>query len=151
MSLIPLDQYRKIMKVLPILCVDLIVQNTRGEYLLIKRANEPKKGRWWVIGGRVLKGETLEAAAARKLKQETGLKAKDMRPVGYFELVKGVNPFGSSVFYHSVSVVFSVTTDKLQTVHLDSQSLGFKFAKTLPVDFYVKKFEDNAKKGKRRA
>lgn len=43
MSLIPADEYARIIEVLPILCVDVIVQNSKGEYLLVKRANEPLK------------------------------------------------------------------------------------------------------------
>ena len=60
MSLIALDKYTKIIEDLPIYCVDIIIKNDQEEYLLIKRNNEPKKGEWWVIGGRVLKGETTK-------------------------------------------------------------------------------------------
>jgi len=58
MNFIKTETYNQIIEVLPILCVDVIIQNKDGEYLLIKRANEPKVGCWWVIGGRVHKGET---------------------------------------------------------------------------------------------
>ena len=71
MSLIPLNKYSKILEDLPIYCVDIIIKNDKEEYLLIKRNNEPKKGEWWVVGGRVLKGETAKEAAIRKVKQET--------------------------------------------------------------------------------
>ena len=71
--MIPKDKYAEIMKALPILCVDIIIKNTSNEYLLIKRAYEPLKGVWWVAGGRVLKGETLEQAAKRKVKEEIGI------------------------------------------------------------------------------
>lgn len=142
MSQIPFDKYAKILKVLPILCVDIIIRNSRGEYLLVKRVNEPKKDKWWVIGGRVLKGESLEDAVVRKVREETSLWVKNIRPIGYFELVNGVNPFGLSFGYHTVSVVFAVTIDDYQIVKLDNQSTGFKFAKELPVDFHIKLFED---------
>lgn len=143
MNLIPVEEYREILEVLPILCVDIIAQNSRGEYLLIKRANEPKKDVWWVIGGRVLKGETLEQAAKRKVKEETNLDITDLRPVGYFELVHGENPLGLSFEYHTVSVVFSGVIDETQPIRLDKQSLGHKFSKDLPVDFYVKDFKSS--------
>lgn len=141
MNLIPLEQYREILKVLPILCVDIMAQNSKGEYLLIKRANEPKKDVWWVIGGRVLKGETLLQAAMRKVREETGLKPSHMRLVGCFELVDGVNPFGLPFEYHTVSAVFSAVIDETQPVHLDKQSLEYKFSKELPSDFYVQDFQ----------
>jgi len=49
--------YKKILEYLPILCVDVIIKDLNGSILLIKRNNEPLKGEWWVIGGRVLHGE----------------------------------------------------------------------------------------------
>ncbi|MBU1086390.1 MAG: NUDIX domain-containing protein [Candidatus Omnitrophica bacterium] len=140
MKMIPIGKYKDILDILPILCVDIIARNPKGEYLLIKRANEPKKGRWWVIGGRVLKGETLAQAVIRKAKQETGIKIKKMRPVGYFELVKGVNPLGRESKYHTISVVFAIDINDKQPIILDNQSTEYKYAKKLPSDFPVISF-----------
>jgi len=140
MSLIPKKQYIKILKNLPVLCVDIAVQNNKGEYLLIKRANQPKKGHWWVIGGRLLKGESLEQAVARKVKEETGQRVKDIRPIGYYELINGRNPFGLNFKYHTVSVVFTAVIEGLDPVKLDNQSSKFKFSRKLPGDFKVRSF-----------
>jgi 8-oxo-dGTP diphosphatase len=41
--------------------------------VLIKRRYEPLAGRWSLPGGTVEVGETLEAAAAREIEEETGL------------------------------------------------------------------------------
>lgn len=41
--------------------------------LLIRRGNEPLKGEWSVPGGAVECGETLDAAVAREVVEETGL------------------------------------------------------------------------------
>jgi len=140
MSLIPKKQYIKILENLLILCVDIIVRDKKGNYLLVKRVNEPKKGRWWVIGGRVLKGESLEKAAVRKVREETGKCIRDIRPIGYFELIDGVNPFGLSFKYHTVSVVFTAVIDGLDPVKLDNQSSEFKFSRKLPKDFKIRYF-----------
>ena len=138
--MIPTEQYHRIIEVLPILCVDVIVTNTRGEYLLIRRANEPLKGEWWVIGGRVLKGETLEQAAARKVLEETSLNVQAVHPVGYYEALSQENPFGLDPRLHAVSVVFSTVVDDRQQIRLDDQSMDWKYARELPADFHVKSF-----------
>src|SRR5262245_7550830 len=44
-----------------------------GQALIVKRAHEPRKGEWSLPGGRVELGESLEEAARREIKEETGL------------------------------------------------------------------------------
>ena len=140
MIFIPREQYAKIIDVLPILCVDIMVQNSKDEYLLVKRANEPLKGQWWVIGGRVLKGETLEEAAIRKVKEEVGLDISSVKPIGYYEEISHTNHFNSLTPLHSMSVVFSTTVDGAQKVKLDNQSSDWKYSQELPKGLGIKPF-----------
>jgi len=128
-------------RVLPVLCVDMILKNDDGEYLLLERKNDPGKGSWWPAGGRVLRGETLEEAAIRKTREETGLTARNLRPVGYFELFSERGPFGASPMYHTVSIVFSASVDGREKVTLDGQSADWKYAGELPADFRVIPFQ----------
>lgn len=140
--IIPIEHYKKIVEVLPILCVDIIIKNQNGEYLLIKRANEPLKGQWWVIGGRVLKGENLEQAAKRKVKEEVGLEIDNVKSVGYYEDVSETNPFGLTTPLHSISIVFSTIIENEKIVTLDYQSSDWKYSKELPIDFFIKPFHN---------
>ena len=141
--IIPLEHYKEIVEVLPILCVDVIIKNHNGEYLLIKRANEPLKGQWWVIGGRVLKGESLEQAAKRKVKEEVGLEIDNVQSIGYYEDSLETNPFGSAIPLHSISIVFSTIIEDEKRVTLDYQSSDWKYSKELPTDFFIKPFHKN--------
>lgn len=47
----------------------VIIRN--GEIALIKRGNEPSKGKWTIPGGLVELGEILETAVIRETKEET--------------------------------------------------------------------------------
>ena len=49
------------------------MRDARGRLLLVLRANEPSRGRWSLPGGRIEPGETARAAAAREVREETGL------------------------------------------------------------------------------
>jgi len=138
--MIPEVKYVQIIEVLPILCVDIVVRNWRGEYLLIKRANEPLKGHWWVIGGRVFKGETLEQAAVRKVREETGVSVSKVRPIGYYEDAFEANPFGLSTPMHSVSVVFSAVLNPDCVIKLDEQSSNWMYSRELPQRFKIREF-----------
>lgn len=133
--MIPPEQYARMIEHLPILCVDIVIRNSGGEILLIKRENEPLKGEWWVVGGRVHKGETLEQAAIRKAKEEVGLQVNNLQFIGYYEDAFETNPFGLATPLHSVSVVFTAVVNDGKTIRLDDQSSEWKFSKKLPERF----------------
>ena len=52
---LPHEEYKKVLSAIPIVCVDCLVVNENEEYLLVKRANPPLKGEYWVPGGRLYK------------------------------------------------------------------------------------------------
>jgi ADP-ribose pyrophosphatase YjhB (NUDIX family) len=59
-------------------CNGLIIENSQGEILLIKRKYDPDKGKWDVPGGFVDQQENLEQSAIREAKEELNAEIKDI-------------------------------------------------------------------------
>ena len=64
----------------PFVGVGAVVLDPAGRVLLARRGHEPLIGEWSLPGGGVELGETLEAAVAREVLEETGL-AVEVGPV----------------------------------------------------------------------
>ena len=56
----------------PVVGIGAVIIN-QGKIALIKRGNEPSKGKWTIPGGLVELGENLQAAVIRETKEETCL------------------------------------------------------------------------------
>lgn len=87
----------------PALTVDCVVFDTADRLLLIRRAKEPFTDRYALPGGFVDVGETVEAAALRELKEETGVEGRIKRLIGVYS-----DP-GRDPRAHNVSVAFLIT------------------------------------------
>ena len=142
-GLLPFEFYVDIHRSVPLCCVDLVVLY-RGKLLFVKRANEPAKGEWWLIGGRVLRGETLVAAARRLLRSEAGLDIERVEKLGCDETFFDTDPFGHGAGTHTINVVLKVTATG-DAVKLDPTSEAFSLVSTaqlasLNLTSYVAKF-----------
>ena len=87
----------------PSVTVDVVLFTIReGELalLMIRRKNPPFKGHWALPGGFVDENESLEHAAARELREETGVRQTALAQLGAFG-DPGRDPRG-----HTVSVAF---------------------------------------------
>jgi 8-oxo-dGTP diphosphatase len=76
------------------------------EVLLIKRGTPPRLGQWSVPGGRLEWGETLQDAALRELKEETGV---DAELLGLIDVIDGVFPArpGGEITRHYVMIDYA--------------------------------------------
>jgi 8-oxo-dGTP diphosphatase len=88
--------------VTPLLAADCVVFDASGRLLLIQRGHEPFKGQYALPGGFVEVGETVEAAALRELKEETGVEGRILKLVGVYSDPQR-DPRG-----HTVGVAFLV-------------------------------------------
>lgn len=88
----PVQVYRN-----PFPTVDTVVFR-RGRVLLIRRRNPPEG--WALPGGFVDYGESAEAAAARELREETGLEVVTLRLVGVYSAP------GRDPRFHTLTVVY---------------------------------------------
>lgn len=86
----------------PLLTADCVVFDREGRLLLIKRGHPPFKGKYALPGGFVDIGETVEAAALRELREETGIGGKIIRLIGVYSAPKR-DPRA-----HSVSTAFLI-------------------------------------------
>jgi len=82
---LPLKEFKRLLKITPMAAVDVAIVNGKGEFLLEKRACPPRKGKWHLPGGFVGYSERLVDTAKRKALEETGLKIKVKKYVGYYD------------------------------------------------------------------
>ena len=87
-----------VIRLAPLIAIDFVIRNARGEVLLGLRNNEPAKDWYFVPGGMVLKNERLAEAFTRLLKTETNYmrRIEDAQLLGAFEHFYKNNRFGNS-------------------------------------------------------
>ncbi len=135
MEIIPSKLYKKIVELVPILCVDIIL-TYKEKFILVKRATEPLKGEWWVVGGRAFKGEKTINTARRKVREELGLKIKNLQFEGVYEDSYAKSAWGiptssfSAVYYGEVDT-FNPKPDKTITKIKLSDELPDRFIRKL--------------------
>lgn len=74
-----------------------VVAEKDGKVLFIKRNVRPAKGMWALPGGFIEQGETVEKAAIREFREETGLKARKA------EIIKVAS--ANSVFFRTLIII----------------------------------------------
>jgi colanic acid biosynthesis protein WcaH len=122
---------------MPIVCIDLIVENSEKKYLLLKRINQPLKGDYWVPGGRIMHYENIDNAINRilmtEVKIDAGVLSKDF--LGVYQDFFTENSYESNIKYHTISLVHKLIVPNNIYVKLDNQSEKFIWANELPSRF----------------
>jgi len=136
--MIPEGLYRQIISVIPVICVDIVVRNKDNKFLLANRKNEPLKGEWWLIGGRIKHGEAAKAACSRKLFEELNLKVDKFCFIGFYQDYFDRNSF-TNQNYHTFSLVFEVLLDGMdgENIKLDPQHSEWGWFDKLPERFQL--------------
>src|SRR5205809_1088986 len=102
--LLPSEEYKAVLSIVPIICVDCLVVNENGEYLLVKRANPPLKGEYWVPGGRLYNNERILDAVHRKMREEIGIEVDVVTIAGILEFFDSSNEYSEGGL-HTISIV----------------------------------------------
>jgi colanic acid biosynthesis protein WcaH len=111
--MLPVDVFKSIVRYTPLISMDIIVSNKKGEILLGKRNNRPAQGCWFVPGGRILKDERMNEAFGRLSMQELGMKLNldESKFLGPFEHHYQDNFSGDDFSTHYVVLAFKVVLD----------------------------------------
>jgi colanic acid biosynthesis protein WcaH len=141
MAFIPEKLYKQIIGSTVNLCVDVCLRYN-DKVLLIKRTEEPCKGIYWPIGGRIHKGETAEQAARRKIKEEIAIDyTGKLQAVGFYEDTYTENSFSKNTEYSTLSVVWCGELPEYSNIELDGTSESHGLFDKLPERFKISNFD----------
>ncbi|MFB6227499.1 MAG: NUDIX domain-containing protein [Halobacteriales archaeon] len=119
---------------MPQVCVEVVLETEEG-ILLAKRTNEPAKGEWFWPGGRLYKGEELEAAARRVAQEELGIDVAIEERLGVYAHFWETSAVAGEASRHTVNVVFRVTpADSEFEIELDDQHEAYRFLSEIEVE-----------------
>jgi colanic acid biosynthesis protein WcaH len=105
--------FENVIRLTPLVSIDMIVRSSDGRVLLGRRNNEPAKGCFFVPGGRITKNETLAAAFRRISLAELGVEKQigEARFLGVFEHLYPTNHFEREGFgTHYVTLAYELTS-----------------------------------------
>ena len=126
-NLINYDLYKMFHNYLPIVCVDIVLTTTDREFLMLKRKEHPAKNKWWFVGGRVFKNESLECAARRKVREEIGLNVENLEKIiSGHEIFFKEDPFGHGNGTHAIVSCFSSEIENIVNIKMDNYSSEYK-------------------------
>jgi colanic acid biosynthesis protein WcaH len=124
---IPEETFGACLDALPQVCVEVLLERD-GEVLVARRTNEPASGEWFWPGGRLYKGERLEAAARRIGREELGVDVDVVDRVGVYSHFWDTASVAGADSRHTVNVAYHVRQhDTDGAVELDDQHDAYRF------------------------
>jgi colanic acid biosynthesis protein WcaH len=138
---VPAETFGNCLAHLPQVCVEVVVSHDDG-VVLARRTNEPAAGEWFWPGGRLYKGEQLEAAAERIAREELGLAITVKRQLSVHAHFWDTASVAGADSRHTVNVVFLVSPEDDLNITLDSQHDDWKLVHSLDPSFheYVREY-----------
>jgi colanic acid biosynthesis protein WcaH len=112
--ILPHAEFAAVVRHAPLVSIDLVVRNRRGEVLVGLRRNRPALGSWFVPGGRIVKAERIADAFKRIVRAELGIvhRIEDAAFLGVFEHIYADNFSGDPAFgTHYVVLGYALLTD----------------------------------------
>ena len=111
--MLELDTFKTVVASTPLVSIDLVVRNSRGEVLLGLRNNRPAQGYWFVPGGRIRKDESFAMAFARLTEGELGIAVPmaEARFLGTYQHFYTDNFSGDDFTTHYVVLGYELTLD----------------------------------------
>jgi 8-oxo-dGTP pyrophosphatase MutT (NUDIX family) len=91
--------------------------------LVFRRSEEPLKGEWFTLGGRLRKNETVKACAPLQAESEAGLRLDSIRLFfgGLFDETHNSSRFGGMVTYHCIDDLLGDVLGEDARIRLDRQ------------------------------
>lgn len=118
---LPIAEFSAACAALPLVSIDLVLTNTRGQLLLGLRNNAPARGCWFTPGGRIRKNEALADARRRVAHDELGLPASVIEraiPMGAWDHFYPDSAFDPKVSTHYVNLPLWLILTRDEEKHL---------------------------------
>jgi ADP-ribose pyrophosphatase YjhB (NUDIX family) len=108
-----------------------VVRDPEGRILLIQRSDDHT---WALPGGTMELGETLRECAIREVREEAGLRARDVTPFGLYTRARDYypNPYGHTYQYISLMCRVDGYDGELERVTDESVDAGWFAPEALP-------------------
>ena len=117
--------YAAALDALVICCADAVILH-QGLWLIARRAWEPHPD-WWVIGGRMRKGERIEQALQRNIRRELHLDIPEDRllhVIGYYSQIwdtRAWEPTTNGCHMFSITTAVHLTDEEKASIQLNEE------------------------------